>query len=46
MAEGITLYPDGAPGTPRMPLLGLRAITTNGLKLTIDGKRRQVSLET
>jgi len=46
MDEGITLYPDGAPGTPRLPLLGLRAITRNRLKLTIDGRSLRVSVVT
>ena len=29
---------------PRLPLLGLRAILKNDLKLVIDGKRKHVSL--
>lgn len=46
MDQGITLYPDGEPSTPRLPLLGLRAITRNGLILKIDGKSRQATLRT
>ena len=41
--DGITLFPDSAV-TPRLPLLGLRSITRSGLKLVIDGKRRDVSI--
>lgn len=44
MDEGITLYPDGTPGTPRLPLLGMRAISKNHLKLVIDGRRRQITI--
>lgn len=44
MDEGITLYPDGAPATPRLPLLGLRALTRNDLKLTVYGRTREVSV--
>ena len=44
MNEGITIYPEGAPNTPRLPLLGLRAISRNGLRIVIDGKRREVTI--
>jgi hypothetical protein len=44
--EGIAIYPDGGSNDPRLPLLGLRALADNGLHLTIDGKRRTVSLRT
>jgi hypothetical protein len=46
MDRGITVVPDGTPGAPRLPLLGLRAISRNRLTLTIDGGRRRVSLST
>lgn len=46
MDEGITVVPEGTPGAPRLPLLGLRAITQNGLTLIIDGGRREVTLKT
>jgi hypothetical protein len=39
--EGISIAREG---TIRLPVLGLRAIVRNCLKLTIEGKRRQVSL--
>jgi hypothetical protein len=41
--EGILVYPPGAD-FPRLPLLGLRAILTNKLRLTVDGDRGLVSL--
>ena len=42
--EGITIYPDDGSNYPRLPLLGMRAIVKNNLKLLIDGKRKHVSL--
>jgi hypothetical protein len=42
--QGITVIPQDIEGAPRMPLLGLRALTLNRLRLSIDGKRRQVTL--
>jgi hypothetical protein len=44
--EGIAVDPHGQPSLARLPLLGLRALTRNDLKLIIDGKRREVSLKT
>ena len=44
MHDGITVVPEGAPNAPRLPLLGLKAITTNKLRLMLDGKRREVTL--
>jgi hypothetical protein len=44
--EGITVMPEETPGAPRLPLLGLRPISRGGLKLVIDGKRREVTLRT
>ena len=32
--------------TPRLPLIGLRTIIVNKLRLAIDGDRRQVTLKT
>ena len=40
--EGIAVYPTG--DFPRLPLLGLRAITENDLCLTVDGRRREATL--
>jgi hypothetical protein len=44
--DGITVVPEGLAFAPRLPLLGLKALTRNDLKLIIDGKRREVSLKT
>jgi hypothetical protein len=44
--EGITVMPVEAPGAARLPLLGIRPISRTGLKLVIDGKRREVTLKT
>jgi hypothetical protein len=43
MTEGFTLAPEGSS---RLPLIGLRAIVSNGLVLRIDGKRRLLTLRT
>jgi hypothetical protein len=43
---GIVVYPDDGLNYPRLPLLGLRAMTDNRLRLTVDGARRLVSLRT
>ncbi|MBM4073620.1 MAG: hypothetical protein FJ271_32575 [Planctomycetes bacterium] len=40
--EGIAVYPDQA--APRLPVLGLRALTTNRLQLLLDADNRQVHL--
>jgi hypothetical protein len=47
LRDGIAIYPDvaHAPG-PRLPLLGLRAVDENGLRCTINGKKRTVSVST
>jgi len=44
LKEGIAIYPDDGTSYPRLPLLGLRSIINNYLKLVIDGKRKHVSL--
>ena len=44
LAKGVIVYPADGSNHPRLPLLGLRAIMDNNLKLTIDGKRDHVSL--
>lgn len=43
--RGIIIYPAGTR-YPRLPLLGLRAIARNKLRLTVDGERLRVSLRT
>ncbi len=42
--EGIALYPDETG--PRLPVLGLRALTLNRLRSVVDGDRRYVTLRT
>jgi hypothetical protein len=46
MPQGISVFPDSSTESPRLPLLGLRAILSNRLRLVIDGKRRETSLKT
>ncbi len=46
LPQGTALYADGLPGAPRLPLLGLRGLVSNKLRLTIDGVNRLVSLRT
>jgi hypothetical protein len=44
--EGISVCSDSHPRAPRLPLLGLRALTANKLTLIVDGARNEVSLRT
>jgi hypothetical protein len=44
--QGIAVYPPEMPHAPRLPLLGLRALRWANLHLTIDGRRRLVTLRT
>ncbi|MCY2987754.1 MAG: hypothetical protein NTY19_07810 [Planctomycetota bacterium] len=46
LPRGVAIYPDTSANFPRLPLLGLRAIAENGLRLIIDGRNRRVSLRT
>ena len=46
MPQGIIVYPRGVPTSARLPILGMRAIVRNNLRLTIDGSQRLVSLRT
>jgi hypothetical protein len=43
MPQGISVLPD--EDAPRLPLIGLRAIVANKLRLLIDGERRCVTLK-
>ena len=45
LEEGIIVYPSDMPNPARLPILGLRGIIRNGLKLTIDGATRALTLE-
>jgi hypothetical protein len=44
LREGIIVYPRGNPLGPRLPLLGLRALTQNKLETVIDGERRELTI--
>jgi hypothetical protein len=44
MPQGISVFKDGE--APRLPLIGLRTIVANKLRLVIDGHRRHVTLKT
>src|SRR5207249_2928359 len=46
LGSGIAVFPDGTPGTPRLPLLGLRALRSAGLHLTVNCRRGLVTLRT
>ena len=46
LAEGIIVYEARTANPARLPTLGLRAIATNALTLTFDGKGRNVTLAT
>ena len=41
--QGIAIYPPNVPNPARLPILGLRALIRNGLKLTIDGATRELT---
>jgi len=43
--QGVEVFPD-RNNHPRLPLLGLRAILSNHLQLTVDSKTKTVSLST
>jgi hypothetical protein len=45
LPRGIAGYPKDSSG-PRLPLLGLRALITNRLHLTIDGAKQSTNLRT
>ncbi len=44
MPQGISVFEES--DAPRLPLIGLRTIVANKLRLLIDGDRRQVTLKT
>jgi hypothetical protein len=44
--QGISVFDEGSEPAPRLPLLGLRTLIANQLRLAIDGKRREVTLRT
>jgi hypothetical protein len=44
LPEGISVFPKDHPGVTRLPLIGLRALVRNGLRVIVDGSSRQVSI--
>ncbi|MEX1096302.1 MAG: hypothetical protein WED34_09650 [Planctomycetales bacterium] len=42
--DGIAVHEEGTPYAPRLPLLGMRALVRNRLRLTVDGADRSVSI--
>jgi hypothetical protein len=44
LEEGVAVYPADVTNPARLPILGLRGIVTNRLRLTIRGARRSVTL--
>jgi hypothetical protein len=45
LPEGIAVHRADDPISPRLPLLGMRALVTNRLRLVIDAHRMEVSIE-
>jgi hypothetical protein len=45
LEEGIVVYPTGSVNPARLPTLGLRALIRNGIKFTMDGVPRELTLE-
>lgn len=43
--DGIAVYPDHHPAAPRLPLLGLRALVRNGVRVVIDGQQVELSVK-
>ncbi|MBI1900188.1 MAG: hypothetical protein HYS13_03600 [Planctomycetia bacterium] len=44
VSEGIALHERGDRFAPRLPILGLRSIVRAGLRVLIDGKKRELSI--
>ena len=42
--EGIAVYPDNHPAAPRLPLLGLRILVRNGVRVSIHGKQVELTV--
>jgi hypothetical protein len=45
LKRGIIVYPAGVPNPARLPILGLRGLIRNQLRLIIDGASRELTLE-
>ncbi len=46
LEDGIAVYPNDVTNPARLPILGLRAIARNDLKLIVESERKQVTLKT
>jgi hypothetical protein len=46
MEEGIAVYPPDVANPARLPILGLRGLVRNNLRIVIDGKKREVTIST
>ncbi|MGD0896847.1 MAG: hypothetical protein ABR915_03360 [Thermoguttaceae bacterium] len=44
LPEGIAVHRASDPFAPRLPLLGVRALVNNHLRIVIDGNRKEMSL--
>ncbi len=44
MEEGIAVYPPDVANPARLPILGLRGLVRNGLRIVIDGKTKDVTI--
>lgn len=42
--DGIAVYPDHHPAAPRLPLLGLRVLVRNGVRVLIDGNEVELTV--
>lgn len=45
MPQGISVIDDKSPAAPRVPLIGVRSLIANKLKLILDGERQTVTLK-
>jgi hypothetical protein len=45
LPDGLAVWPMHVPGGRRLPLLGVRALAVAGLRLSINGARRLVSID-
>jgi hypothetical protein len=46
MEEGIAIYPPDVANPARLPILGLRRLLRNGLRIVIDGKKLDIAVDT
>lgn len=44
LPNGVSIFREGSLHGPRLPLIGMRALLRNGLRLSISGRKRSVSL--